>query len=83
MIQSVHNFAHATTAELSWHVQNCERIGPSFFSEGQVVFIQDLDWELMNRLWNGCLVQPEGTRERDTFDLDRCLGGEHQPPGVV
>ena len=27
IIQSGHNFAHATTAELSWHVQNCDMIG--------------------------------------------------------
>ena len=27
MIQSGHNFAHATTAQLLWHVQNCYLIG--------------------------------------------------------
>ena len=27
LIQSDHNFAHATTAELSWHVQNYDLIG--------------------------------------------------------
>ena len=26
IIRSGHNFAHATTAELLWHVQNCDRI---------------------------------------------------------
>ena len=26
LIQSAHNFAHVTTAELSWHVQNCNLI---------------------------------------------------------
>ena len=26
-IQSCHNFAHATTAQLSWHVQNSDMIG--------------------------------------------------------
>ena len=26
MIQSCHNFAHVMTAELSWHVQNCDVI---------------------------------------------------------
>ena len=29
MIQSGHDFAHAMTAELSWHVQNCNLIGSS------------------------------------------------------
>ena len=27
MIKSCHNFAHVTTAELSWHVQSCDLIG--------------------------------------------------------
>ena len=27
MIQSTDNFAHVMTAELSWHVQNCQLIG--------------------------------------------------------
>ena len=27
MIQSGHNFAHAMTTELSWHVQNCDLTG--------------------------------------------------------
>ena len=29
------NFAHDTTAELSWHVQNCDAIGKSFFIKKQ------------------------------------------------
>ena len=33
MIQSGHNFAHVTTAELSWHVQNCD-------------LIRSLEWKL-------------------------------------
>ena len=24
MVKSFHNFAHAMTGQLSWHVQNCE-----------------------------------------------------------
>ena len=31
MLQSSHNFAHAMTAQLSWHVQNCDMIGSLFF----------------------------------------------------
>ena len=31
MIRSCHNLAHVTTAELSWHVQNCDMIWSSFF----------------------------------------------------
>ena len=26
MIESSHNFAHVTAAELLWHVQNCDMI---------------------------------------------------------
>ena len=39
MIQSSHNFAHATTAGLSWHVQNYDLIGSVFFMEELLVFI--------------------------------------------
>ena len=31
VIQSDNNFAHATTAELSRYVQNCDLIGSSYF----------------------------------------------------
>ena len=31
MNQSSHNFAHVTTAELSWHVQKCDLIESYFF----------------------------------------------------
>ena len=32
MIQSVHNFAHVTTALMSWYVQTCELIRSLFFT---------------------------------------------------
>ena len=35
MIKSSHKFAHVTTAELSWHVQNCVLIWTSFVKQGQ------------------------------------------------
>ena len=35
MIQSGHNFTHAMTAQLSWHVQNCGLIWWSFWMDGQ------------------------------------------------
>ena len=50
--QPGHNFAHAMTAELSWHVQNCDLTG-SYFS--CFVRLQDLVYELINSLWNGSL----------------------------
>ena len=36
-IQSGHKFAHATTAQLSWHVQNCDLILQLFFITEQQV----------------------------------------------
>ena len=55
MIQPCHNFAHATTAQLSWHVQNCDMIESSFSTSDWNIFLQDLDNELMNPLWDGPL----------------------------
>ena len=51
MIQSGHNFAHATTAQLSWQVQNFDLIGPE---EGwkQKEFLKDLDYKHKNSLKN-------------------------------
>ena len=31
MIRSYHKFAHVTTAQLSWHAQNCDQIASLFF----------------------------------------------------
>ena len=43
-IQSGHKFAHVTTAQLSWHVQNCELIRPIYFvyEEDFFFFLQNL-----------------------------------------
>ena len=41
IIQTVHKFAHVTTAELSWHVQNCDLIWwlfSNFHSEEDIFF---------------------------------------------
>ena len=43
IIQSAHHFAHATTAQLSWHVQNYELIWCVFFTKEQYYFLQNLD----------------------------------------
>ena len=51
MIQSDHNFAHATTAQLSGHVQNYDQIG-SLEYQLQMLKIRDFDHELVNFLWN-------------------------------
>ena len=47
-IQSVHYFAHITTAELSWHVQNCDLVGSLFVMYEQILYsvLQDFDYEL-------------------------------------
>ena len=43
-----HNFAHAMTAMLSWHVQNCNLIGPLLFKLELKEFVQDLNYKLIN-----------------------------------
>ena len=53
MIQSCHNFAHDTTAQLSCHVQNRDLIGSLNFMQKTDVFLWDLDYQLINSLWNG------------------------------
>ena len=53
IIQWVHNFAHATTAELPWHVQNCILIRSLCVAQKQPVILRDLDHELISYLWNG------------------------------
>ena len=52
-IQSGHTFEHVMTAQLSWHVQNCDLITSTFFKQEQHEFLQDLDNELINLLRNG------------------------------
>ena len=48
MIQSNYKFAHVMTAQLSWHVQNCDQIGSLYFKQEQHECLQDLDYELIN-----------------------------------
>ena len=56
-IWSDHNFAHAMTAQLSWHVQNCELIGSLDLELERKVLSQNLNSndELKTCLWNGPL----------------------------
>ena len=41
--QLSHDFVHAMTAELSWHVQNCDLILWQEFKLEQIEFPQDFD----------------------------------------
>ena len=52
MIQSSHNFAHATTAGLSWHVQNGDMIGSLDSALDQIEFRQYFNYELIKPLLN-------------------------------
>ena len=58
---SGHNFAHAMTAELSWHVQICDLIGLLEWKLNMLTqkeISQDLDQELINPRWIGpCIPQ--------------------------
>ena len=53
IIWSGHNFAHVTTAELSWHVQFCDLTGPLESKLEQKLFSQNFNYQLINDLWNG------------------------------
>ena len=55
IIQSGHYFAHVMTAQLSWHVQNCDLIGLLFLSNSKVIFFQVLDYKVINTWWFGSL----------------------------
>ena len=57
MIRSNHNFAHVTTAELSWHVWNCDMDWIIWIKiEMKKDFsLQDFNFELINPLGNGSL----------------------------
>ena len=46
LIHSGHNFAHVTTAQLLWHVQNYDLIRSLFFMQEQHIF---LDYELFKQ----------------------------------
>ena len=51
MMQPGLNFAHVTTAQLSWHVQNLDLVGSSFLQKARHI-LQDLEYVLINYLWN-------------------------------
>ena len=53
MMQSDHNFAHGKTAELSWHVQNCDVIELSKSKLEEKKFLKDFNYELINQMWIG------------------------------
>ena len=52
-IGSLQSFAHATTAQLSWHVQNFVTIAPLAFGWEQNEISTEFDFRWGNRLWNG------------------------------
>ena len=52
MIISGENFSHVPTAELLWHVQNCDMIRSISFTQEQYIFSHDLGDELINWFWN-------------------------------
>ena len=52
MIQSGNKFANAMTAELSWHMQNCDLVWSLFSVPEQRKFLRDLDYELKNHWCN-------------------------------
>ena len=58
VIRTGHKCAHATTAQLSWHVQNCDMVGSMIFLHKIIIhnylfLLWDLDYELINCLYNG------------------------------
>ena len=55
-IRSGYNLTHATTTELSWHVQNCDQIGSLKIKIKVKRFSQNFYYELMKHLWNRSLV---------------------------
>ena len=59
--QSDHDFAHVTTAQLSWHVQNCDLSWSLFFKLERSVILQNLKHGLINSLWNEPQVQDESS----------------------
>ena len=52
MIRSGHNFAHAMTAERSWHVQNFYLIVSAKSKVYSKWFSQNFNYELINALWD-------------------------------
>ena len=56
IIQSGHNFAHVTTAVLSWHVQNCDLMGSVIFEVKATWSFQRFGLWAHKLLENGSLV---------------------------
>ena len=56
ILWSHHNFTHVTTAQLSWHVQNCDLIGwlESILEKRKLA--KDFSYRLMNHRWHGHLI---------------------------
>ena len=52
MIQSGHNFAHVTTAQLSWHLQHWDQIRSQFSIQDWHAAFRYLNNELINCLWS-------------------------------
>ena len=52
IMESGHDFAHATTAQLSWHVQNYALICVLLFMQEHCIYLRDVDVELMTSRWN-------------------------------
>ena len=62
MIQSDHNFAHVTTAQLSWHIY--AKLWPGLmivFKVSATSIWQDLDYELKNSWWNNFIAIHQGS----------------------
>ena len=48
-------------AELSWHVQNCDLIGPSKVEVKQTIhYLQDIHYEPINQIWDDRLLLKPG-----------------------
>ena len=58
IVWSGHNFAHATTAELSWHVQICDLIVSKELELEKKLFRQNFSYELISDMSNG----PQGSK---------------------
>ena len=70
MIQSGHDFAHVTTAELSWHVQNCDLIGLLLLQLEQKEFW----WDFRHGLKMVCGMVPMIWFKEKTSKRWKCSG---------
>ena len=81
IIRSGHNFVYAMTAQLSWHMQNCDLIGSLESKLEQNKFAQDFSYELINSLWNGPLVAYQIVISKKA--LTQALFHVHDPGAVL